>query len=51
MERVFASVIWGAYFREGLCFFFPGGGVGAYYLNYTLFKCFHTEKYAVQSQF
>ena len=33
--RIFASVIWGAYFWEGT--FFCGGGGGAYYLNVFLF--------------
>ena len=27
--RIFASEIWGTYFREGLCFFLGGGGGGA----------------------
>ena len=26
MGRIFASEIWGAYFREGLFFFLGGGG-------------------------
>ena len=33
MGRIFASEIWGAYFREGL--FFWGGG-GACYRNFTV---------------
>ena len=28
IERIFASEIWGAYFREGLFFFLGGGGGG-----------------------
>ena len=31
--RIFASEIRGAYFREGLCFFFGGG---AYYRNFAV---------------
>ena len=35
---IFASEIWGAYFREGLLLFFlvEGGGGGAYYRNLTV---------------
>ena len=36
--RIFASGIWGAYFRDGLFIFFflGGGGGGAYYRNFTV---------------
>ena len=33
--RIFASEIWGAYFREGF-FFGGGGGMGAYYRNFKV---------------
>ena len=33
IRGIFASEIWGAYFREGLFFF---GGGGAYYRNFTV---------------
>ena len=33
-QRIFASEIWGTYFREGL--FWGGGGGGAYYQNFTV---------------
>ena len=33
--RIFASEIWGAYFREDL--FWAGGG-GAYYRNFTILQ-------------
>ena len=43
--RIFASEIWGAYFREGLfislfisLFFWGRGGGGAYYRNFTVFQ-------------
>ena len=32
--RIFASEIWGAYFREGLFFFVGGGG---YFRNFTVY--------------
>ena len=34
IRRIFASEIWGAYFREGLFF---GGRGGTYYQNFTVF--------------
>ena len=36
--KIFASEIWGAYFREGLLFlfFFLGGGGGGGYRNFTV---------------
>ena len=33
--RIFASEIWGAYFRDRLLFLWGGGG-GAYYRNFTV---------------
>ena len=33
IRSIFASQIWGAYFREGLFF---GGGGGAYYRTFTV---------------
>ena len=36
--RIFVSEIWRAYFRESLIFFW-GGGVGAYYRNFTVYYC------------
>ena len=35
--RIFAPEIWGAYFREGLVFFFLFFGGGAHYQNFTVF--------------
>ena len=43
IERIFASEIWGAYFREGLLFLWRGGGGGGGGANYRNFMVFASD--------